>query len=66
VNGEGGKKMTGYITTTCPECGIEQKVLVDFPLYNAGFTPTAHTCVGCGEHLTVTDPHEYNEDGTIK
>jgi rRNA maturation protein Nop10 len=58
--------MTGTIRAICPHCGSTIKVEVNFPEWNAGFTAKEHTCQVCGEHLMVTDPHEYNEDGTIK
>lgn len=58
--------MTGTIHTTCPECGADNRVEVCFPAHNRGFDPKEYVCPVCGEQLTVTDPHEYNEDGTIK
>lgn len=57
--------MTGHILTTCPECLHTTRVLVDFPLPNAGFLPTEWVCPDCGAALTVRDEHEYNDDGTI-
>lgn len=57
---------SGTIRTTCPVCGANNRVEVTFPAYNRGFDPKKYDCPTCGEHLTVTDPHEYNEDGTIK
>lgn len=58
--------MTGTIQTTCPNCCNKIRVQVIFPKHNAGFISKQHTCQVCGTQLLVTDPHDYNEDGTIK
>ena len=57
---------SGYVRTWCPECGKRQRVFVKFPDPNKGFEDTEHICDNCGELMIVTDPHEFNDDGTIK
>lgn len=59
------ESMSGKIRTNCPSCGYLNKVDVIFPSFNKGFLDTEYTCQNCGEHLTVTDPHKYSEDGII-
>lgn len=58
-------KETGWITSTCAECGAEFKVLVTFPAYNQGFEDQITSCPFCDTLLTVYDEHQYNEDGKI-
>lgn len=53
------------IQITCPVCGCKQRVITVFPAWNKPFLPTIYKCKDCGEMLKVTDPHKYNEDGTI-
>lgn len=57
---------TGYIRSHCAACGKLMRVPVVFPSWEEPFEDTEHTCEHCGTKLLVTDPHEYNEDGTIK
>jgi DNA-directed RNA polymerase subunit RPC12/RpoP len=58
--------MTGNILCRCAACGELMRVSVNFPSWEEPFEDTEHTCEYCGTKLLVTDPHEYNEDGTIK
>lgn len=57
--------MTGKIRTTCPVCGTSNRVEVSFPERNRGFDSKKYDCPVCGEHLTVSDTHVYDTDGTI-
>ena len=57
--------ITGNIRTTCPDCGAVNHVEVTFSSWNRGFDPKEYVCPTCGARLTVTDPHQYNEDSTI-
>lgn len=56
----------GNVFTKCANCGKTQKVKVTFPAFNKPFEETTYTCINCGEENTLTDNHEYNDDGTIK
>ena len=57
---------TGYIRCRCAECGKLLRVLVRFPDPCGPFEDTPYTCEYCNTELIITDPHEFNEDGTIK
>ncbi len=57
---------TGFVQVSCPACGRSNDVEVIFPAFNRGFDATNHNCKYCGQHFNVTDPHVYNEDGTIR
>ena len=58
--------MTGFIKTICPACKQQIRIEVEFPAWNQGFIPKETTCPYCETHILITDPHEYNPDGTIK
>lgn len=55
----------GFVHTRCAACGAINKVFVTFPAWNKPFLDTTYVCRNCGEKNTLTDPHEYNEDGTV-
>lgn len=57
---------TGNVLCYCAACGKLMHVPVTFPSWVEPFEDTEHTCEHCGTKLLVTDPHEYNTDGTIK
>lgn len=55
----------GFVRTRCAECGKLNKVEVTFPAWNEPFLDTTYKCVNCGTENKLSDPHEYNEDGTV-
>lgn len=59
------ESMSGFVQTNCANCGKKNKVEVHFPEYNKGFETTTYTCNHCGEQNELSDPHQYNDDGTI-
>lgn len=59
------ESMSGFVQTNCANCGKKNKVEVHFPEYNKGFETTTYTCSHCGEQNELSDPHQYNDDGTI-
>lgn len=60
------ERHSANIRCRCAACGKLMRVSVIFPSWNEPFEDTEHTCEYCGTELLVTDPHEFNEDGTIK
>jgi hypothetical protein len=60
------ERHTGNIRCHCATCGKLMRVSVIFPSWNKPFEDTKHTCEYCDTEQLVTDPHEFNEDGTIK
>ena len=60
------ERHSGRICCRCAACGKRLWVPVIFPSWHEPFEDTEHTCEHCGTELLVTDPHEFNEDGTIK
>ena len=60
------ERHTSRICCRCAACGKRLRVPVIFPSWHEPFEDTKHTCEYCGTELLVTDPHEFNEDGTIK
>lgn len=56
----------GFIRSYCDECGKMNRVEVEFKDFNKPFEDTIYTCSHCGAKNLLTDPHEYNVDGTIK
>lgn len=56
----------GFIRSYCDECGKMNRVEVEFKDFNKPFEDTIYTCSHCGAKNLLTDPHEYNNDGTIK
>jgi DNA-directed RNA polymerase subunit RPC12/RpoP len=60
------ERFTTNILCRCAACEELMRVPVIFPSWEEPFEDTEHTCEHCGTKLLVTDPHEYNEDGTIK
>lgn len=60
VNNENLKEaMSGYVLTDCAYCGEEQRVKVNFPDSDKGFTTTYYNCRNCGEKNKLVD--EYDE-----
>lgn len=57
--------MNGVIRTMCPECGTKQRVEVNFPSEKAGFESTVINCSKCEVELSVTDQHEYDDNGLV-
>lgn len=60
------ESMKGFVRTYCDECGKMNRVEVEFKDFNKPFEDTIYTCSHCGAKNLLTDPHEYNDDGTIK
>lgn len=60
------ESMNGFVRTYCDECGKINRVEVEFKDFNKPFEDTIYTCSHCGAENLLTDPHEYNDDGTIK
>lgn len=60
------ESMKGFVRTYCDECGKMNRVEVEFKDFNKPFEDTTYTCSHCGAKNLLTDPHEYNDDGTIK
>ena len=58
--------MDGFVRTYCDSCGKPNRVKVHFPSYNKGFDTTTYKCKYCNTKNELTDPHEYNDDGTLK
>ena len=59
VNNENLKEaMSGYVLTDCAYCGEEQRVKVDFPDSDKGFTTRYYNCKACGKKNKLVD--EYN------
>lgn len=58
--------MDGFVRTPCDACGKTNRVKVHFPSYNKGFDTTTYKCKYCNTKNELTDPHEYNDDGTLK
>lgn len=50
--------MSGYVRTDCAYCGKENRVKVDFPDSNKGFTTIYYNCKDCGKKNKLVD--EYN------
>lgn len=55
----------GYVYTFCDNCGKKNRVKVTFKDYKSPFTDTEFTCINCGAHNLLHDPHVYDEDGYI-
>ena len=60
------ESMKGFVGTYCDECGKKNRVEVEFKDSNKPFENTIYTCSHCGAKNLLTDPHKYNDDGTIK
>lgn len=59
VNSENLKEaMSGYVFTDCAYCGEEQRVKVNFPDSDKGFTTTYYNCKSCGKKNKLVD--EFN------
>lgn len=59
VNSENLKEsMSGYVRTDCAYCGKENRVKVNFPDSDKGFTTTYYNCKDCGKKNKLVD--EYN------
>lgn len=60
------ESMKGFVRSYCDDCGKMNRVKVEFKDFNKPFEDTIYTCSHCGAKNLLTDPHEYNDDGTIK
>ena len=56
----------GNILAKCVNCGKLMRVSVTFPAWNEPFEPVLHKCEFCNAKQYITDPHKYNEYGTIE
>lgn len=52
------ESFSGYVVTDCAYCGEEQRVKVNFPDWDSGFTTTYYNCKECGKKNKLVDEYD--------
>ena len=54
------ESFSGYVYTYCAYCGEKNRVKVNFPDWDSGFTTTYYECKNCGEKNELYDDMKEN------